>query len=200
MNIALFGTSADPPHRGHQAILQRLAGQFDQVAVWTADNPFKSHRAAFDHRQQMLSLLIDSLDPSAEKVRLYPELSDRYTVNSLKQARQIWPEANFSLVVGADLVAQLPQWYRAQEIFRQVQIWVFPRPGYPLNEADLAELRQRGADVAIAQPPELYDVSSSGYRETDNSEQLPPAVQAYIHDHHLYPCPENSKKKQPTRS
>ncbi|MEM6592470.1 MAG: nicotinic acid mononucleotide adenylyltransferase, partial [Cyanobacteria bacterium P01_C01_bin.73] len=37
--IALFGTSADPPHQGHQAILTWLARRFNHVAVWAADNP-----------------------------------------------------------------------------------------------------------------------------------------------------------------
>lgn len=39
--VALFGTSADPPTVGHQAILRWLSEHYDQVAVWAADNPFK---------------------------------------------------------------------------------------------------------------------------------------------------------------
>lgn len=48
MNIALFGTSADPPTRGHGKILTWLAQHYDQVAVWAADNPFKQHQASLD--------------------------------------------------------------------------------------------------------------------------------------------------------
>ena len=41
-SVALFGTSADPPTSGHGAILGWLSQHYDQVAVWAADNPFKS--------------------------------------------------------------------------------------------------------------------------------------------------------------
>lgn len=34
MDIALFGTSADPPTIGHQGILQWLSGRYDVVVVW----------------------------------------------------------------------------------------------------------------------------------------------------------------------
>ncbi|MCS6815631.1 MAG: adenylyltransferase/cytidyltransferase family protein, partial [Cyanobacteria bacterium] len=54
MDIALFGTSADPPTVGHQAILLWLLEHFDYVAVWAADNPFKSHQASLHHRLAML--------------------------------------------------------------------------------------------------------------------------------------------------
>jgi Cytidylyltransferase-like len=53
IHTALFGTSADPPTLGHQAILEWLATQFDEVAVWAADNPFKVQQTPLYHRQTM---------------------------------------------------------------------------------------------------------------------------------------------------
>ncbi len=194
--IALFGTSADPPHRGHGVILSWLATQFDHVAVWTANNPFKSHQADLGDRFRMLELLIDDLDGPAQRVQVHPELSHRRTVVTLERARQIWPQADFWLVVGADLVEQLPTWYRADEILQAVSLLVIPRPGYDLTEASLAALRQR-TRVTVATMPAI-DVSSSRYRQCDDpidpavAPGLTPAVQSYIAQHHLYPCPQNS--------
>ncbi len=37
--IALFGTSADPPTCGHQALLEGLVAMFPKVATWASDNP-----------------------------------------------------------------------------------------------------------------------------------------------------------------
>ena len=62
MRIALFGTSADPPTAGHQEILQWLSERYDWVAVWAADNPFKSHQTALLHRAAMLQLLITNIN------------------------------------------------------------------------------------------------------------------------------------------
>ncbi len=200
--IALFGTSADPPHRGHGAILAWLATQFDHVAVWTANNPFKAHQTDLGDRFRMLELLIDDLDVPPGRVQVHPELSHRRTVVTLERARQIWPQAAFSLVVGADLVKQLPSWYRAEEIFAAAKILVIPRPGYDLTEASLAPLRQH-TTVTVAQMPSI-DVSSSRFRQCDDPSALPeapgltPAVQTYIAQHHLYPCPQTSPAPLPT--
>ncbi|WP_052050986.1 nicotinate-nucleotide adenylyltransferase [Leptolyngbya sp. KIOST-1] len=191
LHVALFGTSADPPHRGHAAILAWLATQFDHVAVWTANNPFKAHQTDLGDRFRMLELLIDELDAPPQRVQVHPELSHRRTVVTLERARQIWPGARFALVVGADLVEQLPSWYRAEEILSAVNVLVIPRPGYDLTETGLASLRQR-TTVTIAAMPAI-DASSSRYRQCDDAHpQLTPAVQAYIAQHHLYPCPQNS--------
>ena len=41
--IALLGTSADPPTRGHQALLEQLLEHHGQVVTWASDNPGKCH-------------------------------------------------------------------------------------------------------------------------------------------------------------
>lgn len=199
--IALFGTSADPPHQGHRGILTWLGHTFDHVAVWAADNPFKADQSPLPARMEMLKLMIDGLQTLGD-VELHPELSHRFTIVTLERARQRWPAAHFSLVIGADLVRQLPKWYRAQDIFKQAHILVFPRPGYSLDESDLSQLRSQGAQVAIANPPQQFDVSSSAvrylHRRPDDFHNIPPDIQRYIQKHHLYPCLENSKEKLPT--
>lgn len=195
LRIALFGTSADPPHQGHAAILAWLATQFDHVAVWTANNPFKEHQTPLGDRFRMLELLIDDLAVPPQRVQVHPELSHMRTVVTLERSRQVWPQAEFSLVVGADLVEQLPTWHRATEIFAAANILVIPRPGYDLRSASLANLRQY-TTVTVAEMPAI-DVSSSRYRQCDGipaatAPEIPPAVQSYIAQHHLYPCPQNS--------
>jgi nicotinate-nucleotide adenylyltransferase len=137
---------------------------------------------------------------------VHPELSHMRTVVTLERARQLWPEAEFSLVVGADLVEQLPSWYRADEVLAAVNILVIPRPGYDLSEASLATLGQHTA-VTVAQMPSI-DVSSSRFRQCDHPSGHPsgqaeapgltPAVQTYIAQHHLYLCPQNSTAPLPT--
>ncbi len=183
-SIALFGTSADPPTRGHQAILHWLSQQFDQVAVWASDNPFKTHGAALDHRQVMLRLLIDEVNFAQGNVTFYPALSHPRTLDTLKQARQLWPQAGLTFVIGADLVATIATWYQIQDVLAQVTLLVIPRPGYSLTSADLQPLQKLGANVAIANfcgPA----VSSTAVREADLA-GLTPAVQAYIHQKGLY--------------
>ena len=197
MRIALFGTSADPPHRGHCEILRWLATQFDQVAVWASDNPFKAHQSPLGDRAAMLRLMIRDIPAVEGRIALHEEFSHSRSLISVERARDRWPEAELTLVVGSDLVRQLPRWYKAGELFQQVRILVVPRPGYDLSDHDLMEVRQQGGDITVANIPETFDVSSTYYRQTDDPKALPTAVKAYIDKKNLYPCPESSKEKLP---
>ena len=187
--IALFGTSADPPHLGHQSILLWLAQEFDRVLVWAADNPYKEIHSPIGVRTQMLRLLIDSLPTAGTgplgAVDVNQHLSDRFSVHSIARARQLWPDARFTFVVGADLVAQLPKWYQAKAIFSQVDILVFPRPGYAVEGPALEALRQM-ATVHIAQPPYQYDISSSDFRQAHCMDSNPDAPSLMTLFHRLF--------------
>lgn len=198
LNIALFGTSADPPTAGHQFILRWLSDRFDWVAVWASDNPFKGHQTPLEHRMVMLKLLIDDLDSPHRNVQLHPELSQPRTIHTLEIAKQRWQGARFTFVIGSDLIEQLPRWYRIDDLLQEVALLIVPRPGYPLNENALAVLRHRGADVAIADLMGL-DTSSTSYRERGASDGLTPPIEDYIHREQLYTCQNVPRKKQPVQ-
>ena len=196
--IALFGTSADPPTAGHQAIIVWLADRYDWVAVWASDNPFKSHQTPLEHRSTMLQLLINAIDPPRQNVHLHLDLSHPRAIATVERARQTWTEAEFTLVIGSDLVAQLPRWYQIGELLQQVELLVVPRWGYQLTEAEVEPLRQIGARVAIANLV-VPAVSSTDYREEGNPDIVMPPIEAYIHRQHLYreqenPCPDAPRR------
>lgn len=187
--IALFGTSADPPTSGHQAIIKWLSEHHDLVAVWAADNPFKSHQTQLEHRTAMLRLMIEEVKASAsqQNVDLHPELSSHRTLETVKTAREQWEDAELILVIGSDLVSQLPRWYQIKDLLQQVQLLVVPRPGYTVEEEELEQLRKLGGRIAIADLTGP-DTSSTAYRESGDTEALTPPVEAYIHRQHLYKC------------
>jgi len=187
--VALFGTSADPPTAGHQAIIRWLSESFDWVAVWAADNPFKAHATPLEHRAAMVRLLIKDIESPRQNIGFHQELSSYRSLESLAKAQALWGRDNveFTLVIGSDLVDQLPRWYGVEDLLRQVRLLVVPRPGYAVEHSNLMQLRQLGADVAIANLTGP-DVSSTAYREHGNSQALTPMIEAYIHQQHLYKC------------
>ena len=67
--MALFGTSADPPTIGHQAILAGLGQRYSMVATWASDNPLKTHGAPLAVRCQLLQAVVDDLQPQLSKGR-----------------------------------------------------------------------------------------------------------------------------------
>ncbi|MEX0267925.1 nicotinate-nucleotide adenylyltransferase [Leptolyngbyaceae cyanobacterium UHCC 1019] len=193
--IALFGTSADPPTIGHQAILAWLSYRFDGVAVWASDNPFKAHQTALVHRLAMLKLLIDDLQRSRPTVQFCPDLSQPRTLHTLEIAKHRWNGADFTFVVGSDLVPQLPTWYQVEDLLQKVNLLIVPRPGYPLSEAALQGVKARGARMAIADLMGV-DTSSTAYRKHKDTDGLTAAIEDYIHREHLYECEDASLKKQ----
>ena len=198
--IALFGTSADPPTAGHQAILSWLSERYDWVAVWAADNPFKSHQTPLEHRGSMLRLLIEEINLARQNISFHPELSSYRTLSAVEKAKELWgADAELVLVIGSDLVSQLPRWYQVENLLQQVQLLVVPRPGYAIEENSLEHLRHLGAEVAIADLTGP-DVSSTAYRENGNTEALTPPIEAYIHQEHLYKCQNAAKKRAQIRS
>ncbi len=194
-SIALFGTSADPPTAGHQAILIWLAEHFDQVAVWASDNPFKQHQTPLDHRAMMLHLLIEEIYPPRQNLRLMQQLSSPRSLMTVERAQQYWPAADLTLTIGSDLVTQLPRWYQVEELLQQVKLLIVPRPGYAITAPDLASLRQVGANLTVADL-EVPAVSSTAYRSAGDPEIVTPPIEAYIHREHLYECHAESCQPQ----
>lgn len=200
LKLALFGTSADPPTLGHLAIVNYLSAKYDRVAVWAADNPFKSGQTRLQHRNHMLGLLIQSL--LCNNVGVEADLSELRTVHSLAKARARWPDVALTLVIGADLVPQMPKWYEIAAILAEAELLIMPRSGYEITPQDLNSLSQLGARYQIAPfvPPAI---SSTDYRRQGSNPGLTQtatpsvtnSIAAYIHQHNLYPCPEQPDPK-----
>lgn len=186
MKVALFGTSADPPTIAHQEIISWLTLQFDCVAVWAADNPFKTHGASLEQRSQMLELSIAEIDSAIGKhAHVYRELSSQRTLETVITARSIWRDSEFMLTIGADLITQLPDWYRVNELLAQVKLLIVPRTGNQIATKDLQILTDLGAKIEISSlstPP----ISSTAIRTSHSIVGLTPRVAAYIQQHKLY--------------
>ncbi|MGK7920805.1 MAG: nicotinate-nucleotide adenylyltransferase [Trichodesmium sp.] len=183
--IALFGTSADPPTAGHQTIIKWLSQNFDKVVVWASDNPFKSHQTSLEQRSTMLSILIENINSNQNNMSLHQELSRRRTLETVELASKKWDDAEFTLVVGSDLVKQLPSWYQIEELLQKVELLIVPRKGITTEEIDLQKLRELSTGVKIASL-EVPNVSSSVYREQGDEMTITPPIKDYIYRQKLY--------------
>ena len=144
----------------------------------------------------MLRLLIGDLNLSKHNIHVYPELSNSRTVITVEQAQERWQGAELTLVVGSDLVGQLPKWFRAKDLLDRVKLLVAPRPGYSITDKELDPLKQIGADVTIADL-NAPNVSSTAYREQGETDGVTSPIQAYIDREQLYKC-HARREKLPT--
>ena len=181
--LALLGTSADPPTEGHRALLEGLAEHYGQVATWASDNPFKQHGAPLELRAQLLGALVEAIgDPRIHHVQA---LSHPRALITLERAAERWPNQELVFVVGGDLAAQVPSWWKADELLQRCRLAVVPRQGFVLDPAALDAVRSLGGQPELVNLP-VPGTASSAIRRQPSPEQVPAALWAELVRHNLY--------------
>ena len=182
-SIALFGTSADPPTLGHQALLRELTTIFPKVITWASDNPEKRHQIPLIKRTQLLRILVKKI--SNPKLELVQELSSPRTIHTLKTAIQLWPEASFSFVIGSDLAVQIPRWLNARSILNQAKIAIAIRDGWPIDDEQIAEIKRLGGEIELL-PFNIPESSSSKFRDEPQVGLVPSELVPTLLKENLY--------------
>lgn len=181
--LALFGTSADPPTRGHRALLEGLLGLFPQVLTWASDNPLKQHGAPLEVRTALLAALVAAIDDP--RLSLEQDLSSPWAVETLERARARWPDRELVFVVGSDLAGQIHRWRRAEELLGGCRLGIARRQGWPLQAADLERLRGLGATLDLL-PLAIPPSASSRIRAQPDPAQVPSELWPVLLQHNLY--------------
>jgi len=190
MRLGVYGGSFDPVHLGHLILAEqcRETARLDEVLFIPAPRP--PHKLAreltpFSRRVEMLELAISGHPvfqvSQMEKDRPGPS----FTVDTLRQLRQERPEADLHLLVGSDVIPDLPSWHEPAQIAELATLVVATRPSWPLP----AEL-PRGFRFIIVEMPQV-DISSTDLRNRLANGRsvryfVPRAVECYIQTHHLY--------------
>ena len=136
--IGLLGGTFDPPHLGHlwMAEMAREQLALDRVLFLPVGTP--PHKegypvTAVNHRLEMVRRAVADnpyfdLDPiDAERE------PPHHTISLLPLMRRAYPQARFWFLVGADSMADLPNWKRPADIIKQCQLAVCPRPGVTID-------------------------------------------------------------------
>ena len=187
-SIALFGTSADPPTLGHEALLSELIKIFPKVITWASDNPDKKHQIPLLKRTQLLRILVKKI--SHPKLELVQELSSPRTINTLKKAFQLWPEASFSFVIGSDLAVQVPKWLNAKSILNKATIAIAMRDGWPISDSQLEDIKNLGGEIDLL-PFNIPESSSSKFRERPQEVLVPKELVPLLLEENLYGIADN---------
>jgi nicotinate-nucleotide adenylyltransferase len=187
--VALFGTSADPPTLGHQALLQGLLDHFPTVATWASDNPLKQHGAPLAERATLLEALVRGLADS--RLEQHQELSSPWAITTLERAGHTWPGRELVFVVGSDLAPQVPRWKEGPAVLRRCRLAIVPRAGWPIDATALEQLRALGARLEVL-PLAIPATASSSLRREPDRRQIPASVWPVLLQHNLYGLAEPS--------
>ncbi len=180
VNVALLGGSFNPPHVGHLLAAQyvKATQEIDQVWLLLAfRHPFGKPLAPFEHRARMCEAICADTSGWLLVCEIERELGgEGRTVDTLKQLVARHPEHRFSLVIGSDIVEDLPHWKEFDQIEKLARVIVLQRPDHPSRRAIGPPL----AAVSSTQVRELLE------RGETPSLLVPRTVLDYARAHHLY--------------
>jgi len=182
-NIALFGTSADPPTIGHKKILEELSKIYAFTISYVSNNPNKKHIEDILIRSHLLKTLIDDLDNP--KILFNQKISSQWAVESIKKCKEIYKFNNLDFVIGSDLIKDIFYWKNFDKIILEVSFFIILREGYPVESNTLKMLETYKVKFKIS-TIKTPNISSSKFRINFNCSNLPSSLVDIVKKNNLY--------------
>jgi len=153
-HVCLFGGSFNPPHIGHVFAATWALQTLPVDEVWwmpVYEHAFGKYLLPWQNRLALLDATLQGMGDHMKVCTIEAELNqESRTIDTLRALRQRHPDVDFSLLVGTDIVHEIPRWKEAAHLQRTTTIYAIGRGGYA--QEDQAELV-------------LPDVSSTALRE-----------------------------------
>jgi nicotinate-nucleotide adenylyltransferase len=190
MKLGVFGGTFDPPHVGHLIVAEDVAAalKLDRVIfIPTGTHPLKGERIGTpaELRVQMIAAATSDSELFVvdDRETFRPGLS--YTIDTIHELRAENPEAELYLLVGSDILSEIHQWHRVEELVQSARLVVMSRGGADADPGSVAGVGVLGVsvtDVAISSS-DIRDRVRTGrpYRYL-----VPGRVYQMIVDHSLY--------------
>ena len=186
----------NPPHLGHVELARAALRELHLDTVLLTPTAVPPHKPAIwdpggGQRAQMCRIA-SRADPRIAVCTLELERpGPSYTVDTLRSIHASQPDAQLTLILGADMAVTLGAWREPREIVGLARVAVAERDGIPRQRV-LDELEPLGGAGRVDfLDMSAHDVSSSQVRRALTSGQpidalVGPAVAAYIDVHGLY--------------
>lgn len=162
MKVGIMGGTFDPIHIGHMLAAECARDAYDLEEVWFMPSHIPPHKEDAGVTGLM------RLEMTAEAVADHPSFRTldwevkrggvSYTVDTVRELRDAYPEHDFYFIIGADMVAYLPKWNRIGELAEMLTFIGLNRPGTKLSVEDLPDFLQKA--VVTAEMP-LIEISST---------------------------------------
>ena len=175
MTIALFGGSFDPPHIGHEKIVNKVLLELNDIEkliiMPTFLNPFKTK---FDFKpQERYNLMTELFQQNKFIDVLNFEIKQNKpvaTIDTINYLKKIYKAKKIYLIIGSDNLKSLDKWKDFQILKRSVEFIVITRKQYEVKN-DIIEFKIINMDI---------DISSSNLRETHNINYIPIKIQQKV--------------------
>lgn len=148
MNVALFGGTFDPIHRGHVVVARAAAERFQlrEVHFVPADlPPHKQHVeiTAYHHRFAMVALALrEEKSFIASDIEAQPRGAEpvvNYSIDTVRRFRKTLSRSDrLFFIVGMDSFLELTTWREPEALLRESEFIIVSRPGFHLDDVGRA--------------------------------------------------------------
>jgi len=188
MKIGIYSGSFNPIHFGHIELANYLINSKLVDEVWllvSPQNPLKKREELAEDRLRLQMAKIAFAKYKKIKVSdvefHLPKPS--YTIDTLNFLQKKYPQNQFFLLIGADIVAEFDKWKNYNEILEKFTVLCYPRENFPQKSAQFPQIKFIDAP--------LINISSTQIRNclTNNilcSDLLPKNVLKFIQENGVY--------------
>ena len=173
-HVAVYSGSFNPLHIGHLAIIRYMIEEagFDMVyLIVSPKNPLKDGISSASGPERYHA--------AVEAVRKHPELYGKvkvddielsmpephYSIRTLDALRKREPSSRFTIIMGADNLADIRRWRDYSRILKEFGTAVYPRKGFDLTEIKQDLLEEDPAYKIKVMDASMVDISSTYIRE-----------------------------------
>ena len=190
MKTGLFFGSFNPIHIGHLVLANYVQQFTDLQQVWfvvTPRSPFKKNETLADdyQRLQMVQMAIDKYPGLRASNIEFSLPQPNYTVVTLANLREKYPEHEFALIMGEDNLSGLHKWKNADYLIAEYDMYVYPRlhKNVKKPKVSLQRIKKLKAPVIEISSTFIRDAIAQG---KNIRPMLPPEVFDYIDGSNLY--------------
>ena len=189
MKVGFFGGTFNPPHKGHERIINYCSELFDELLVFpNIISPDKLNYPPVDpeHRINMLKLIIENDNVKVDTYEIVSELSN-YTYYTVKYLLDKYQKCNLFMIIGKDQFLNLNNWYNINFILKNTHILCFNRASSYDDKDRFTSYPNNTQIVDFDFPSSSSFIREKIYKhEQIDSSLISDKVKDYIYEHNLY--------------
>jgi nicotinate-nucleotide adenylyltransferase len=186
--IGVMGGTFDPIHNGHLVAASEVASAFklDEVVFVPTGSPYQKQNVTPAEHRYLMTVIATASNPRFKVSRIDIDRGgDTYTVDTLLEMQELYPDADLVFISGADAIAQILAWKEVERLWSLAHFVAVSRPGHKLTIPKAPE-----GSISSLEIPALAISSTDVRRRVDNGYPVwylvPDGVVQYIAKHELY--------------
>ena len=188
LRLGVMGGTFDPIHNGHLVAASEVASalKLDEVVFVPTGQPWQKKNVSAGEHRYLMTVIATASNPRFKVSRVdVDRTGPTYTVDTLRDLRATYPDAELFFITGADAVAQISAWQDVDEVWNLAHFVAVSRPGHKLEIPDAPV-----GSISSLEIPAL-SISSTDCRDRVSKEKpvwylVPDGVVQYIAKHGLY--------------